>query len=106
MRLIVLQILGGIAALVYLAMLAAIARHRLQSDPQTTRSPALAEYLWATIPWLMIISAAIPAVRQIGASACQSCAAPPVAAVLAPESHAFLSKTAVVIDKQQREQRQ
>ncbi len=100
MRLIALQICGGIALLVFLAMLGAIARHRLRNGPLTKRSPALAEYLWAIIPWLMIIAGALPAVRQIVAGACQSCEASTVTDVHAPAAHAFLSKTAVVIEKQ------
>jgi heme/copper-type cytochrome/quinol oxidase subunit 2 len=105
MRLIVLEICGGIALLVFVVMLAAIARHRLQGRSQTYQGNALAEYLWATIPWLMIISSAIPAARQIVASAREPFAAAPVAGVLGPASHAWLSKAAVVIDEQERKQR-
>lgn len=105
MRLIILEICGGIAVLLFLAMLAAIARHRLHGSSQRNRASALAEYLWATIPWLMLISSAIPAVRQIAASACEPCNAAPVTGAVGRASRAFLSKTAVVIDEQEREQR-
>jgi heme/copper-type cytochrome/quinol oxidase subunit 2 len=105
MRLIVLEFCGAIAVLVFLAMLAAIARHRRQCGSQTEQPGALTEYLWATIPWLMIISCAIPAVHLV-ASACESCDVAAVTSNLGPASQAFLSKTAVVIDEQKREQRQ
>jgi heme/copper-type cytochrome/quinol oxidase subunit 2 len=85
MRLIVLTICGSVAVLVFLAMLAAIARYRKQSlsgTSQTNRFAALAEYLWAMIPWLMMVSCAIPAVRQVIASAREPFEAAPVAAVL------------------------
>lgn len=105
MRLIILEICGGIALLVFVAMLAAIARHRVHGSSQTNRPPALAEYLWATIPWLMIISSAMPAVRQVIASACEPCDAAPVTSAVGRASHVLLSKTTVVIDEQEREQR-
>ena len=105
MRLIVLKICGGIAVLTFLTMLTAIARHRVHGSSQKNRPSALAEYLWATLPWLMIISSAIPAVRQIAASACEPSDAAPVAGVLGRASHALLSKMTVVIDEQEREQR-
>lgn len=105
MRLIILQICGGIAILIFLAMLAAIARHRLHAPSERNRPPALTEYLWASIPWLMIISSAIPAVRQIAASACERCDAAPVTKAVERAPHALLSKTTVVIDEQEREQR-
>jgi len=98
MRLIVLTICGGVAILVFLAMLAAIARYRKQSlsgTSPTNRFAAFAEYLWAMIPWLMMVSCAIPAARQVIASAREPFEAVPVAAA---------SKAAVVIDQQEREQ--
>ena len=64
-----LKICGSIALLVFLMMLATIARHRVPGRSQERRSAAVAYYLWATIPWLMILSCAIPAVWQITASA-------------------------------------
>ena len=58
----------GIAALVFLSMLGAIARHRaracLNRDYAAT---AVSEYVWATVPWLMIIACALPAIRLIAA---------------------------------------
>jgi len=104
MRLVVLQFCGAIAVLVFLAMLAAIARHRGQCGSQSDQPGALTEYLWATIPWLMIISCAIPAVDLV-ATACESCDVAASSSNLRPASQVFLSKTAVVIDEQKREQR-
>jgi len=69
MKLVALELCGSIALLVFLMMLATIARHRVLGRSQERRSAALAEYLWAAIPWLMILSCAIPVVRQITASA-------------------------------------
>jgi len=93
MRLVALKICGSIALLVFLMMLATIARHRVLGRSQGRRSAALADYLWATIPWLMILSCAIPAVRQITASPSEPL----------ERTHAILSKTTEVIDEQQRE---
>ena len=94
MRLIALTICGSIALLVLLAMLATIARHRAQHHSRERRSAALAEYLWAIIPWLMILSCAIPAARQIVASAREPLHA----------GSGVLSKATEVIDEQQREE--
>lgn len=105
MRLMILEICMAIAALVFLAMLAATVRHHQQGSSRIKRPPLLAEYLWATIPWLMIIACAMPAAWKVVASARAQPDAAPVAAVLAPASQAFLSKPAVVIDQQEREQR-
>ena len=94
MRLMALTICGSIALLVFLAMLATIARHRARHHSCDRPSAAFADYLWATIPWLMILSCAIPAVRQITASAREPLHAPPV----------ILSKVTEVIEEQQREE--
>jgi heme/copper-type cytochrome/quinol oxidase subunit 2 len=66
MRLIVLDICIGIAGLVFLTSLGAIARHRLRQRAEGAQhGAALTEYLWALIPWLMVIASALPAVRLI-----------------------------------------
>lgn len=114
MRLIALEVSGGIALLVFLTMLVTIARHRAQSSSQQARRrQALAEHLWAIIPWLMMISSAVPAARQIVTSSCTRCARAPAAALVARASRADgrrhswsnLLKAQVVIDQQQSEQR-
>jgi heme/copper-type cytochrome/quinol oxidase subunit 2 len=57
---------GSIALLVFLTMLRAIARHRARLFPDRAYGPtAVAEYVWAAIPWLMIVACALPAVRLI-----------------------------------------
>ena len=75
-------------------MLTTIARHRAQDHSRERRSAALAEYLWAIIPWLMILSCAIPAARQILAEAREPLHA----------AAGVLSEPTEVIDEQQREQ--
>ena len=94
MRLVALKICGSIALLVFLAMLATIARHRARHHSRERRSAALAEYLWVIIPWLMILSCAIPAARQIVASAREPLHA----------AAAILSEPTEVIDDQEREE--
>ena len=66
MKLIILGVCGLIAVLVFLTMLTTVALHR-------TRRPgaagtALVECLWTTIPCLVVITAALPAVRLIVAA--------------------------------------
>ena len=94
MRLIALTICGSIALLVFLMMLVTIARHRARHHSRERRSAALAEYLWAIIPWLMIFSCAIPAARQIVASAHEPLQA----------AAGIFSKSTEVIEEQQREE--
>ena len=65
-RLIALFTCGSIALLVFLAMLSSIARHRARLCPDRAYgATAVAEYVWAAIPWLMIVACALPAVRLI-----------------------------------------
>jgi heme/copper-type cytochrome/quinol oxidase subunit 2 len=65
-RLILLQICVGITALVFLVMLAGIARHRAQRRCEgATDVAAMSEYLWAVVPWVMVTVCALPAVRLI-----------------------------------------
>jgi heme/copper-type cytochrome/quinol oxidase subunit 2 len=65
-RLILLEVCAGITALVFLVMLTGIARHRAQRRSEGTNNvPAMSEYLWAVIPWVMLTACALPAVRLI-----------------------------------------
>jgi len=65
-RLIAVLTCGSIALLVFLAMLGAIARHRARlCINRAYGATAVAEYVWAAIPWLMIVACAVPAVRLL-----------------------------------------
>ena len=99
MRLFVLQGCVGIAALVFLAMLSAIARHRLQAPQRMHQSPALAEYLWATIPWVIIVACATPAVLQVLVSTPEPREAAPLAVTLRGTPQPITSKPQIVIDQ-------
>ena len=69
MRLVVLEVLAVVAALVFLTMLAATAMHRSSFGPEDTyRRSALVEYLWTLVPWLMMAACVLPAVRRIVAA--------------------------------------
>ncbi|MFL6602886.1 MAG: cytochrome c oxidase subunit II transmembrane domain-containing protein [Steroidobacteraceae bacterium] len=66
MRLILLEVCTGITALLFLLMLCAIARHRGQRRSEgTANAPAISEYLWAIVPWVIFTACALPAVRLI-----------------------------------------
>jgi heme/copper-type cytochrome/quinol oxidase subunit 2 len=66
MRCTLLLCLALIAVLVFVSMLHAIARHRAAGGAdESWRTSALSEYLWATVPWLMMGACAFPAVRRI-----------------------------------------
>ena len=66
MRLIVLEFCAGITALVFLGMLAQIARHRARRRSEGANNvAAVSEYLWAVIPWVILTVCALPAVRLI-----------------------------------------
>ena len=66
MRLILLQVCAVITALLFLVMLTEIARHRAQHRCEGTgNAPAMSEYLWAVIPWVILTACALPAVRLI-----------------------------------------
>lgn len=66
MRIFTLQLCGAVAALVFVAMLSAIARYRARNLRQgVCQTTALAEYAWAAIPWLMVAVCALPAVHRI-----------------------------------------
>jgi heme/copper-type cytochrome/quinol oxidase subunit 2 len=65
-RLILLEVCAGITALLFLLMLAAIARHRAQLRSEGANNiAAMSEYLWAVVPWVMLAACALPAVRLI-----------------------------------------
>jgi heme/copper-type cytochrome/quinol oxidase subunit 2 len=65
-RLILLEVCVGITALLFLVMLAGIARHRAQRRSEgANNATAMSEYLWAVVPWVMLTACALPAVRLI-----------------------------------------
>jgi heme/copper-type cytochrome/quinol oxidase subunit 2 len=65
-RLILLKVCAGITALLFLIMLAGIARHRAQRRSEgASNVAAMSEYLWAVVPWAMLAACAFPAVRLI-----------------------------------------
>ena len=66
MRLILLEVCAGITALLFLVMLAEIARYRAQRRSEGLNNvPAMSEYLWSVVPWVMLTVSALPAVRLI-----------------------------------------
>ena len=67
MKLIILGACGVIAVIVFLTILTTVALHRTQR-PCAAGTTALVECLWATIPCLIVITAALPAVRLIVAA--------------------------------------
>jgi heme/copper-type cytochrome/quinol oxidase subunit 2 len=65
-RLILLEVCAGITALLFLVMLAGIARHRTQRRSEGANNvAAMSEYLWAVVPWVILTACALPAVRLI-----------------------------------------
>jgi heme/copper-type cytochrome/quinol oxidase subunit 2 len=65
-RLILLDVCAGITALLFLVMLAGIARHRAQRRSEgANNATAMSEYLWAVVPWVILTACALPAVRLI-----------------------------------------
>jgi heme/copper-type cytochrome/quinol oxidase subunit 2 len=65
-RLILLVVCAGVTALLFLVMLAEIARHRAQRRSGGLNNiPAISEYLWAVVPWVMLTVCALPAARLI-----------------------------------------
>jgi len=64
MRIALLWSLLVISSGLFLAMLAATRRHRVQATA-TAQTPAIAEYGWALVPWLLLVLFAAPAVRRI-----------------------------------------
>ena len=69
MRLIVLEVCAGIVALLFVVMLVATASHRARVRAGGEYPvPALAEYLWAVVPWVIVAGSAFPAARLIVAA--------------------------------------
>jgi heme/copper-type cytochrome/quinol oxidase subunit 2 len=65
-RLIVLEVCAGIVALLFLATPATTASHRARHRAGGAYpASALAEYLWAMVPWVILAEGALPAVRLI-----------------------------------------
>jgi heme/copper-type cytochrome/quinol oxidase subunit 2 len=68
MRTIALQVFAIVAAAVFVVMMIAVVRHRSSGTAETSRqSSALAEYLFALIPWLIMAASALPSLRRIAA---------------------------------------
>ena len=65
MRLLVLECCLGMAALLFVIMMGAIASHRAWRPELNRSGSAWSEYLWCAIPWIMGTLAAVPAVRLI-----------------------------------------
>jgi len=64
-RVAVLEVCVGIAALLFLASMGAVARHRAQRRPEGAQhSAALPEYVWAVVPWVLLAGAAFPSVSM------------------------------------------
>jgi len=64
MRLIVLEVCVGIAALLLLISLGAITAHCATRH----RAVSVTEYLWAVVPWIMVTACALPSVWPIFAA--------------------------------------
>jgi heme/copper-type cytochrome/quinol oxidase subunit 2 len=66
MRVILLEACMATAALVFVAMMCAIAWHRAKRRPSDEyRGEALSEYAWAVFPWILIAGSALPGVRLV-----------------------------------------
>jgi heme/copper-type cytochrome/quinol oxidase subunit 2 len=66
-KLIVLGVCGLIAVLVFLTILITVALHRTRR-PWAAGTTVVVECLWAAIPCLIVIAAALPAVRLVVAA--------------------------------------
>jgi heme/copper-type cytochrome/quinol oxidase subunit 2 len=66
MRIIALEGLAVVAALVFVTMSVATAMHRPSRGSEVLRQgSALAEYLWTVVPWLIMAACVLPSVRRI-----------------------------------------
>lgn len=66
MRLIVLEVCIGIAAVLFVLSIVALARDRVRRRAEGARpGAAFAEYTWSITPWVMVAAAAIPAVKMV-----------------------------------------
>lgn len=70
MRLIILEVCVSIFVLLFLTTLTATVWHRVRHGAGGAHpGSAMAEYLWAVVPWLMVAGGAFPAVRLTVAAA-------------------------------------
>lgn len=66
MQVAVLEAIGVVAGVLFITTLIATAMWRSANGNETSlRSTALAEYLWALVPWVMMAVCVLPAVRLI-----------------------------------------
>jgi heme/copper-type cytochrome/quinol oxidase subunit 2 len=66
MRLIALDVLAVVAALVFLTTMVVTVMHRsTRAAEDSYQSSPLAEYLWAVVPWLIVAACVFPAARRI-----------------------------------------
>jgi len=65
-RRIALEICTSVVVLLFLTSLAAMAMHHARRRIQgAAPAVSVAEYLWAAVPWVMVVAAAFPAVWPI-----------------------------------------
>jgi hypothetical protein len=63
-RVIALELCVAIAALLFLAMMAGVARHGArQPSSGGKRAAALSDLVWAAVPWALVVGGALPAIR-------------------------------------------
>jgi len=68
-RLIILDACIGIAAMLFVVTMVAVARDRSRRRAEGDRvMAAIAEYSWSITPWVMVAAAAFPAVRMVAAA--------------------------------------
>jgi hypothetical protein len=66
MRTIVLESFTLVAVSVFVVMMVAMVRCRVARGPENPYiSSAVAEFLFALVPWLILVAAALPSVRKI-----------------------------------------
>lgn len=66
MRLIVLQACIAVAVVLFMVTLSATVVHRARRGPgDARRNTLLSEYIWALIPWAIMVTAAFPAVKMM-----------------------------------------
>ena len=65
MRVIALELCVAVAAVLFIAMMAAAAWHRMrQPSGSEKRATALSEFIWAAVPWIMVVGGALPAIQM------------------------------------------
>jgi len=61
-----LGLCGAVLAVLFASMMLAVARRRADpGGPPAFQASTKMDYLWAAIPWLIIIASIIPAARRI-----------------------------------------